>query len=246
MTAFKAVFGAFIAVGLATAPGCFMAKMPRKVPAVDQAQLPPDTFLDLEVGSARERRGYTERSDYCSGGDCMEVRTHKSEIINVRTATATADGKPVKIGTVAVSASPEFVADHEHLRAATSHCKRGRIVEGLGGLGVTAAYFLLINGFGNPRKPAYIAGGFASGGGGLAIMGAGYFLLGGRDCKKAEELYAKWEPIYDDPNATTVKRKSAEMLATLVDKFNKDHAAARAAHASPDADAPEEPATPDE
>ena len=242
MTVFKAVFGAFIA----TAPGCFTFSMPPKVPTVEQTQLPPDTFLDLEIGSARERHGYTEKSDVCSrgGSDCVEVRTRKHEILTVRTATATADGKPVKISTVAVSASPEFVADTQHLRSLTSHCKRGRIVMTLGGLGLTAAYFLLSAGYANERKPAYIVGGFAALGGGFAVMGAGRFMLGGQDCKTAEELYAKWSPIYEDPDATTVKRRTAEMLATLVDKFNQDHAAARAQSEQPDA--PEEPAPADE
>src|SRR5262245_39074187 len=233
MSAFKAV------LVLVLTPGCFVWSMPEKVPTIRQETLPPDTFLDLQIGSERERHAYTEHSDVCSHGDCVQVNTTKHNSVDVETATATADGQAVPISKVAVSASPEFVGDTAHLRELTSHCKRGRIVMTLGGLGLTAAYFLLQVGYGDPHRPAYIAGGFAALGGGLGTIGAGRFALGGQDCGKAEELYAKWSPIYEDPEATTVKRRSAEILAALVEKFNKEHGAAARAPAE---DAPAEPA----
>ncbi|HEU0029851.1 MAG TPA: hypothetical protein VFQ53_04405 [Kofleriaceae bacterium] len=216
---------------VATSTGCFVAQMPKKVPEVNAPKLAPDAFIDVHTDVATESRGYTERSDVCSGGsDCVQIRTHKRKNVLVNTATATVDGAPVTIGQVAMATSPEFVADDARLRSATSHCRRGRLVMMAGGLGLTAAYFLLNAGLGaNPKDPALTAGGIAAGGGGLAVMALGRFALGGQDCGTAEKLFDKWSGVYEDPSSTEVREDRAKLLEALVEKFHHDHPRAQQA-----------------
>ncbi len=218
--------------------GCYVMKLPPSVPKVDRPTIAKDSFLELETGRANETRYYTENSKHCHKGDCIDVKTDRRKNVRVKVAAATLDGNPISIGQVAAAASPEYVSDTEKLRPLTSSCKRGRIVMMGGGVFLTAAYFLLQAGFrkDEPNRAAAI-GGVAALGAGVTGMALGRFAFGGQHCNEAEKLYSKWATVYYSPDATTVKKGSAEMLELLVDKFNRDREAARARSADAEVEA---------
>jgi hypothetical protein len=225
---------AWVAAQLA---GCFVFSMPPSVPKVKQPTLAPDVFLEANARSVNQRSSRRETSTYCSSGSCTDISTRVPTTIQVRVASPTVNGNPISIGEVAAAASPEYVSDTQSAREMTSKCKRGRIIMTAGGLGLTAAYFLLQMGYRSdePNKGAAI-GGWAALGGGLAGIAGGHFVFGGQYCNDAKEIYRKWSPIYEDPGATKVESDRAELVEVLVDKFNQD----RARVAKPDA----EPADP--
>ena len=216
---------------LVAVQGCFVMPLPPKVPAIARPTLPADTFIDVDSGTVRGTVRVTDKADVCAKGgrDCVEVRTHRKESIRVRVASASIDGKPLSIGEVAAAADPKFLTDNQALRELTSNCRRGRAVMMGGGLGLTAAYFLLQLGFrdDDPSKPAAI-GGIAAAAGGLALLALGRFAFGGQDCEPADKLRSAWAPVYRDPDATTVRSDHARFLEELADKFNRNIETARA------------------
>lgn len=203
--------------------GCFVFSMPPSVPKANKPTLGPDTFLEANTDyeSRRSSRGETTR--VCSGGDCSSYTTYKPTTITVRVAAPTANGNPISAGEVAALASPEYVRDTETARAMTSKCKRGRILMTAGGVALTTAFVLLSIGYNkeNPNRGAAI-GGFAAAGAAVAGLVGGRYFAGGQYCDDAKELYRKWAPIYADAGATKLERDSAEMVETLIEKFNKD------------------------
>ena len=111
--------------------GCFVLRMPPKVPKVDQPTLAPDAVIELETGRVNESRSYTEKADVCSRGgtDCVQVRTHKNKTVAVNAAGATVDGAPISIGQVAAAASPEYVSETEKLLVDQATTLKQKVLE---------------------------------------------------------------------------------------------------------------------
>ena len=203
--------------------GCFVFSMPPSVPKVNRPNLGPDVFLEANTDYERRKSSRGETTRVCSGGDCSSYTTYVPTTITVQVASPTANGNPISAGEVAALASPEYVRDTESAREMTSKCKRGRILRTAGGLALTAAYVLLSMGYNkeNPNRGAAI-GGFAAAGVAVGGLVGGRFFAGGQYCDDSEQIYKKWKPIYAEASETKVERDSAEMVETLIEKFNKD------------------------
>jgi hypothetical protein len=218
--------------------GCFVFSMPPAVPKVNRPNLPPDTFIEANAGLERQRSSRRDTSTVCSGGSCTDFTVRTPTTISVRVAEPTVNGNPITIGEVAAAASPEYVSDTERARGLTSSCKRGRIVMTAAGVFVTGAFVLLSIGYNkeNPNQAAAI-GGIAAAGAGVGGLLLGRYVAGGQYCDDAEEIYNKWQPIYQYAGKTKAERDSAKLVEVLVDKFNQD----RARVAKPEPEPTDEP-----
>ena len=221
--------------------GCFVFSMPSAVPKVNRPNLPPDAFIEANAGLERQRSSRRDTSTVCTGGSCTDYTVRTPTTILVHVAEPTVNGNPITVGEVAAAASTEYVSDTERARGLTSSCKRGRIVMTAAGLVATGAFVLLSIGYNkeNPNQAAAI-GGIAAAGAGVGGLLLGRYVVGGQNCDAAEEIYRKWQPIYQYANKTKVERDSAKMLEVLVDRFNED----RARVAKPDPEPADESADP--
>lgn len=221
------VISRVIATSCVVLAGC-LASLPPSVPGTSRPQLPEDKFLEVEAYTKTVAVSYTKKmGEDCVKGtnDCIEHRERRTKDVDVRVASATIDGRPLTIRDVAVAASPDFVSDTNRAGGLTSGCKRGRVMESIGGTAIIVGLTLLQRAFDhdNPNRNMAI-GGYATLGGGIFSLGGGWLVFGGQHCGEAAAIYRRWEPIYDHSDETKVTGDAAEMLEVLVKKYNVDRA----------------------